>query len=85
MAAAAERLRAVVGQLPELDRLYVRLFYVDGLNASEVARTLGKRPSAVRMHKMRLLERLRVILDEPPEETTSTRPAATRRRVGEDQ
>ncbi|MFN3198839.1 MAG: RNA polymerase sigma factor [Bradymonadia bacterium] len=84
VAADAERLRAVVGQLPERDRLYVRLFYVEGLNASEVARTLGKRPSAVRMHKMRLLERLRVMLDEPPEETTSTRPEATRRRVGED-
>lgn len=65
VAADAERLRAVVRDLPERDRLYIRLFFVEGLNASEVARTLGKRPSAVRMHKMRLLERLKILLDEP--------------------
>lgn len=63
----ADRLRDAVGLLNEQDRLYVRLFFVEGLNASEVARTLGKRPSAVRMRKMRILERLRGMLDSQPE------------------
>ena len=56
-------LRAAVRALPEGDRLYVRLFFVEGLNASEVATTLGKGASAVRMRKMRILERLRRALD----------------------
>lgn len=59
----ADRLRAAVQRLPEQDRLYVRLFFVEGLNASEVARTLGKGASAVRMRKMRILERLRGMLE----------------------
>ncbi len=59
----AERLRAAVRTLPEIDRLYVRLFFVEGLNASEVARTLGKGTSAVRMRKMRILERLKKTLE----------------------
>ncbi len=71
-AAAAEdaaALRAAVQQLNEQDQLYVRLFFVDGLNASEVARTLGKGTSAVRMRKMRILERLRKTL-QPLREAT---------------
>ena len=66
MAAAAEearRIRKAVHQLPAADQLYVRLFFVEGLNASEVARTVGKGTSAVRMRKMRILEKLRLILD----------------------
>ncbi len=67
-AAAAEqeaaRLRRAVGALPATDQLYVRLFFVEGLNATEVARTLGKGTSAVRMRKMRILERLREDLAE---------------------
>ncbi|MCA9537770.1 MAG: sigma-70 family RNA polymerase sigma factor [Myxococcales bacterium] len=63
VAQEAERLRAAVRALPEGDRLYVRLFFVEGLNASEVATTLGKGASAVRMRKMRILERLRRALD----------------------
>lgn len=59
----AERLRAAVRTLPDTDRLYVRLFFVEGLNASEVARTLGKGTSAVRMRKMRILERLKKTLE----------------------
>jgi RNA polymerase sigma factor (sigma-70 family) len=61
----ADRVRRAVHALPEQDRLYVRLFFVEGLNASEVARTLGKRASAVRMRKMRILEKLRGVLEEP--------------------
>lgn len=80
LAAAAEdaaRVRSAVHGLSAGDQLYVRLFFVEGLNASEVARTLGKGASAVRMRKMRILEKLRKVLslevdpepvspDEPP-------------------
>ncbi|MCB9525333.1 MAG: sigma-70 family RNA polymerase sigma factor [Myxococcales bacterium] len=58
------RVRAVVAELPPSDQLLVRLFFVEGLNASEVAEALGKGKSAVRMRKMRLLERLREQLEE---------------------
>lgn len=58
----AQRLRAAVHALPAGDQLYVRLFFVEGQNASDVARTLGKGASAVRMRKMRILERLRDLL-----------------------
>jgi RNA polymerase sigma factor (sigma-70 family) len=64
----AERLRTVVQGLSAEERLLVRLFYVEDLNAAEVARTLGKGPSAVRMKKMRLLARLRGLLGLPPDE-----------------
>ena len=66
MTAAAEEsnhIRQAVRQLPAADQLYVRLFFVEGLNASEVAATLGKGTSAVRMRKMRILEKLRLILE----------------------
>ena len=59
----AERVRALVQGLTAEDRLLVRLFFAEDLNASEVARTLGKGTSAIRMKKMRLLERLRVELE----------------------
>lgn len=63
----AERVRAAVSSLPAEDKLYVRLLFVEDLNANEVARTLGKGASAVRMKKMRLLDRLRVLLGEEEE------------------
>lgn len=69
----AERIRAVVHRLPAADQLYIRLFFVEGLNASEVARTLGKGASAVRMRKMRILERLRRTLTEEDPTTPSRR------------
>jgi RNA polymerase sigma factor (sigma-70 family) len=59
----AERVRTVVQGLSAEERLLVRLFFAEDLNASEVARTLGKGTSAIRMKKMRLLERLRVELE----------------------
>ncbi len=61
-------LRQALGQLPEGDQLFVRLFYVERLNATEVARTLGKGTSAVRMRKMRILERLRELLGDHQDE-----------------
>ena len=60
---AASRVRRAVQELAPQDQLYVRLFFVEGLNASEVAKTLGKGTSAVRMTKMRILEGLRKLLD----------------------
>lgn len=63
----AARLRAVVQSLGAEERLLVRLFFVEDLNAQEVARTLGKGASAVRMKKMRLLARLRGLLGLPPD------------------
>ena len=68
----ADRLRAAVRGLPEADRLYVRLFFVEGLNASEVARSVGKGTSAVRMKKMRILERLRRVLENLDEDRRGT-------------
>lgn len=73
----AARVRAAVHGLNPTEQLFIRLFFVEGLNASEVARTLGKGASAVRMRKMRILEKLRRVLaieddapaapdDEPP-------------------
>jgi RNA polymerase sigma factor (sigma-70 family) len=58
------QVRAAVQRLPAPDQLYMRLFFVEGLNASEVAQTLGKGTSAVRMKKMRILESLRKMLDD---------------------
>lgn len=65
IAEEAERVRGAVHALAPGDQLYIRLFFVEGLNASEVARTLGKGASAVRMRKMRILERLRAALSLP--------------------
>ena len=59
----ADQIREAVRQLPTPDQLFIRLFLVEGLNASEVAITLGKGTSAVRMRKMRILEKLRLILE----------------------
>lgn len=64
----AEQLRAAVHALPPGDQLYLRLFFVEGQNASDVARTLGKGASAVRMRKMRILERLREVLTQTEDE-----------------
>ncbi len=71
-AQSAARVRAAVETLPPDDRLLVRLFFVEGLNAAEVAQTLGRGPSAVRMKKMRLLERLRSVLGLPSEAPVDT-------------
>ncbi len=52
-------IRGVVHALPAEEQLLIQLFFVDGLNATEVARTLGSGTSAVRMRKKRILEKLR--------------------------
>lgn len=60
----ADRLRQAVHTLGPAEQLFLRLFFVEGLNATEVARTLGQGTSAVRMRKLRLLDRLRSLLGE---------------------
>lgn len=67
----AERVRRAVQALSPDERLLVRLFFVEDQNAQEVARALGKGSSAIRMKKMRLMERLRgaLGLSEQPDET----------------
>jgi RNA polymerase sigma-70 factor (ECF subfamily) len=60
----SDALWSAVGRLSPSDQLYVRLFFVEGLNATEVAATLGKGTSAVRMKKMRVMEKLRELLEE---------------------
>ncbi|MCB9528953.1 MAG: sigma-70 family RNA polymerase sigma factor [bacterium] len=74
VAEEAERVRAAVHALSPGDQLYIRLFFVEGQNASEVGRTLGKGQSAVRMRKMRILEKLRSRLEVP--ERADTPPAS---------
>lgn len=71
------RLREAVRALHPLDRLYVRLFFVEGLDAEAVARTLGRRANAVHARKVRILEKLAALLDEPV-----TTPDPRRRAVG---
>lgn len=62
----AARVRAAVAELPPEDRLLLRLFYLEELNAAEVAAALGKGAGGVRMRKMRLLDRLRAVLGHGP-------------------
>ena len=72
LAEEAARLRAAVHGLNATEQLYIRLFFVEGLNASEVARSLGKGASAVRMRKMRILEKLRKTLSLDPPAAAAT-------------
>jgi RNA polymerase sigma-70 factor (ECF subfamily) len=59
-----QRLREVMASLPENDGLLLRLFYVDGLSAEEVARRLFITAVAVRVRKHRLIARLASIIAE---------------------
>ena len=53
------RLEAAVYTLGPDEQLLIKLFYFDGLNATEVASMMGLNRSAIRMRKMRCLEKLR--------------------------
>lgn len=61
---ATSMLKQAVAKLPEQEQLCLKLFYVDGLNATEVALATGQSKSAVRMRKMRILDKLRGLLEE---------------------
>lgn len=57
--------RALEGLDPE-ERLLVALFFEQGLDATQAGRALGLRPSAVRMRKKRLLDKLQAKLGGEP-------------------
>ena len=69
IAAEAALIRSLVGTLSMEEQLLIQLFFIDGLNATEVARTLNSGTSAVRMRKKRILEKLRLALQEHPRGT----------------
>ena len=58
------RLQTALYALGPDEQLLIKLFYFDGLNATEVASMTGLNRSAVRMRKMRCLEKLKVALVE---------------------
>ena len=60
---SAAIVKDTVKSLPEQEQLLLKLFYVDGLNATDVALATGQSKSAVRMRKMRILDKLRVFLE----------------------
>ena len=57
--ALTDALRRQVHALPALDRLYVRLLFVEGLDCDDLARVLGQGTLSIRLRKLRLLESLR--------------------------
>ena len=69
LAGEATLVRSLVGTLSMEEQLLIQLFFIDGLNATEVARTLNSGTSAVRMRKKRILEKLRLALQEHPRGT----------------
>lgn len=62
------RIRALVAELEPKDRLFVRLFYFQGLSVEEVAELLGVSRNAAYVRKMRLHGRLRSLLEARYEE-----------------
>ncbi|MEQ8276298.1 MAG: sigma-70 family RNA polymerase sigma factor [Deltaproteobacteria bacterium] len=56
------RVRTVIETLDDRDRALVGLVFEQGSNATAAAQVLGLKPSAVRMRKKRLLERLQKAL-----------------------
>jgi len=61
---STEAALALIGQLPEQQAEVVLLRYVAGLDVAQTARTLGKRPGAVRVASHRALHRLADLLAE---------------------
>jgi RNA polymerase sigma-70 factor (ECF subfamily) len=62
-----ERVRAALSRLDPRDREVLVLRYLEGLSTEETAAVLGIRAGAVKMRHVRALERLRGLLDIPPE------------------
>ena len=62
---STEAALAFIGRLPSDQAEAVLLRHIVGLDATEAARVLGKRPGAVRIATMRGLQRLRQLLPEP--------------------
>lgn len=57
----AQRVRAMIDDLPPKDQVFVRLFYFQGMPIEEVASTIGITTNAAYVRKMRLHEKLRRI------------------------
>jgi RNA polymerase sigma factor (sigma-70 family) len=62
------RIRALVAELAPNDRLFVRLFYFEGLSVEEAAAVLGITRNAAYVRKMRLHGRLRTLVETRYEE-----------------
>jgi len=60
----AERLNKALDKLPEETRLVVRLRFVEGLPAKQVARIIGSSEGNVRIIQFRALKKMRQYLDE---------------------
>jgi RNA polymerase sigma-70 factor (ECF subfamily) len=54
--------RAALEQMPEDDRVLLKMLYVDGLRSADIARRLGVDPGTLRVRKHRALKRLSEIL-----------------------
>lgn len=57
----AARVREMIDDLPPKDKLFVKLFYFQGMPIEEVAETIGVTTNAAYVRKMRLHEKLRRI------------------------
>ncbi|MDE3090215.1 MAG: sigma-70 family RNA polymerase sigma factor, partial [Chloroflexota bacterium] len=58
----AERLRRALQRLTEEQRQVLTLKFIDGFSTAEIARTLGKKPGAIRALQMRGLQTLAEIM-----------------------
>lgn len=65
IASDADRARALLGQLPDLQREILTLRVAAGWSAEETGRALGMTPGAVRVAQHRALGRLRQLAEEP--------------------
>ncbi len=74
---STEAALALIGQLPEQQAEVILLRYVGGLDVAQTARSLGKRPGAVRVASHRGLRRLADLLSEHRD--LSERPGVTHR------
>jgi len=59
-----QHLHTSLGTLSAEEQLLIKLFFIDGLNATEVSAAMGYGTSAVRMRKKRILNRLREALQD---------------------
>jgi RNA polymerase sigma-70 factor (ECF subfamily) len=62
-----ERVQSALSRLDSRDREVLVLRYLEGLSTEEIGAVLGIRAGAVKMRHVRALERLRGLLDIPPE------------------
>ena len=66
-----QRIQQALSQLSEHDREVLVIRHLEGLSTSETAAVLNLSEGAVKSRLLRALVRLRLLLDEPDEETSS--------------